>query len=137
MPEMIPDILYNAQHHHPETISLKVFQQRSTWGNSKCRVNTKTPQKRHDCTPLLPVEGSLWINTKLFWVITFMLDWKISVQMEEVYSRMTMAPLVGHERSLTGLMVNENCDSRALAPAVTRFHHNSPVLESCFILIIL
>ncbi len=44
------------------------------------------------------------INGKLFWVITFILQWNISILMGVVSSRGTMPASTGHEGSLNGLM---------------------------------
>lgn len=96
---------YKEQQHCPETISLKAFQQWSTLRKQQMQGKHKTTTKGMTAPYR---ERSLWINTKLFWVITFILGWNISVQMEEVCSRMTMAPVVRHERSLTCLMKTVN-----------------------------
>lgn len=47
-------------------------------------------------------EGSLQINV-LFWMVTFILWWNISVLMRVVFSRMTMPSSTGQGRSLIGL----------------------------------
>ena len=57
-----------------------------------------------DWVPLSPwSEGSLKINTKLLWVITFILQWNSSILMGVASSRRTVLPSIMHEWSLDDL----------------------------------